>query len=333
MDPRPGQTRKVTRMPHSDQDITRSAAAVLAAEGAALTRLAATIPVDFAAVVRRILDIRGRVILSGIGKSGHIARKISSTLASTGTPSFFVHPAEASHGDLGMVTRADLCLVISNSGETRELSDLISYSRRFDIPLVAISSQPDSSVMNAADYRLALPPEPEACPMGLAPTTSTTMTLALGDALAVALMESRAFVAEDFKAFHPGGKLGAQLVYVHQIMHGPEALAIVAPGANMTDTLMEMGAKGFGIACVVEDSQLVGVISDGDIRRHARGLMDTTAGQIATQNPKTVPPTILAAQALALMNQAMIGAVVVVDDNRKPIGILRVHDCLKAGVA
>ncbi|MDQ2090057.1 KpsF/GutQ family sugar-phosphate isomerase [Marimonas arenosa] len=322
-------------MARSEQDILHSAATVLAAEGAALTRLAETIPADFTPVVQRILDISGRVILSGIGKSGHIARKISSTLASTGTPSFFVHPAEASHGDLGMVTKADFCLVISNSGETQELADLISYTRRFGIPLAAISSRHDSSVMRAADYRLALPPEPEACPMGLAPTTSTTMTLGLGDALAVALMESRAFVAEEFKTFHPGGKLGAQLLYVHQVMHGPEALAIVAPEANMADTLMEMSAKGFGIACVVGDrGKLLGVISDGDIRRHAgRGLMQTSAGEIATKSPKTVTPDILAAQALALMNQSMIGAVVVVDTDEKPIGILRVHDCLKAGVA
>jgi len=321
-------------MTNSEQNIVNSAAKVLKAESAALNRLAETIPADFATVVRRILEIKGRVILSGIGKSGHIARKISSTLASTGTPSFFVHPSEASHGDLGMVTKSDICIVISNSGETRELSDLISYSRRFSVPLVAISSKPESSVMQAADYRLALPPEPEACPMGLAPTTSTTMTLALGDALAVALMEARAFVAEEFKTFHPGGKLGAQLLYVHQIMHGPEALATVSPGTNMADTLMEMSAKGFGIACVVdENGKLAGVISDGDIRRHAKGLMHTTAGDIATKNPKTVPPDILAAQALSVMNQTMIGAVVVVDNTNSPIGILRVHDCLKAGVA
>ena len=319
--------------PPSDDAIRASAASVLTAEGAALTRLAAAIPADFASVVRAILGISGRVILSGIGKSGHIARKISSTLASTGTPSFFVHPSEASHGDLGMVTKSDICIVISNSGETRELADLTSYTRRFSIPLVAISSQPDSSIMSAADYRLALPPEPEACPMGLAPTTSTTMTLALGDALAVALMEQRAFQAHEFKTFHPGGKLGAQLVYVHQIMHGPEALAIVPPDANMTDTLIAMGAKGFGIACVTENGKLTGVISDGDIRRHAADLMTTTAGQIATRTPKTVPPDILAARALALMNQAMIGAVVVVDPDNAPIGILRVHDCLRAGVA
>lgn len=314
--------------------IVENAQAVLTAESAALTELSHAIPNDFEPVVRAILGIKGRVILSGIGKSGHIARKISSTLASTGTPAFFVHPAEASHGDLGMVTKADLCILISNSGETRELSDLVSYTKRFAIPMAAISSRPDSAIMQAADFRLDLPPAPEACPMGLAPTSSTTMTLALGDALAVSLMQCRAFVAEEFKTFHPGGKLGAQLVYVHQIMHGPEALAIVKANASMADTLMEMSAKGFGIACVVDDKGILcGVISDGDIRRNANGLMQETAGEIASKTPKTVPPDILAVQALSVMNQSMIGAVVVVDPSNIPVGILRVHDCLRAGIA
>lgn len=321
-------------MTQTAQTIIENARAVLTAESDALKKLSAAIPEDFEPVVRAILDIKGRVILSGIGKSGHIARKISSTLASTGTPAFFVHPSEASHGDLGMITKSDICILISNSGETRELSDLVSYTRRFNVPMVAISSRPDSAIMQAADYRLPLPPVPEACPMGLAPTTSTTMTLALGDALAVALMQCRAFVAEEFRTFHPGGKLGAQLLYVHQIMHGPEALAIVSPATKMADTLLEMSAKGFGIACVVGgDGTLAGVISDGDIRRHASGLMHESAGEIASNSPKTVPPDILAAQALSIMNQAMIGAVVVVDDAGAPVGILRVHDCLKAGVA
>lgn len=321
-------------MTDANTSILDNARAVLSAESDALAQLSRSIPEDFEPVVNAILAIKGRVILSGIGKSGHIARKISSTLASTGTPAFFVHPSEASHGDLGMVTKSDFCILISNSGETRELSDMVSYTRRFSIPMAAISSRPESAIMQAADYRLALPPVPEACPMGLAPTTSTTMTLALGDAIAVALMQCRAFVAEEFKTFHPGGKLGAQLLYVHQVMHGPEALAIVPPEANMADTLMEMSAKGFGIACVTgKDGALLGVISDGDIRRHASGLMQETAGEIATTSPKTVPPDILAAQALSVMNQSMIGAVVVVDETRAPVGILRVHDCLKAGIA
>lgn len=321
-------------MTDEQQDIIDSARRVLRAEGAALERLADAIPADFEPLVRRVLGLDGRVILSGIGKSGHVARKISSTLASTGTPAFFVHPAEASHGDLGMITRADICLLLSNSGETRELADLISYAKRFGVPLAGISARPDSALMLAADFRLTLPPEPEACPMGLAPTTSTAMMMALGDALAVALMHERAFVAEEFKAFHPGGRLGARLLYVHQVMHGPEALATVAPDADMTRTLMEMSAKGFGIACVVDaDGRLAGVISDGDIRRHAGELDTATAGAIATPTPRTVPPDILAAEALELMNRAMIGAVVVVDAAGAPIGILRVHDCLRAGVA
>ncbi|MDQ2095723.1 KpsF/GutQ family sugar-phosphate isomerase [Rhodalgimonas zhirmunskyi] len=321
-------------MAETEKDITASADRLLRAESAALARLARELPADFAPLVSAILALQGRVILSGIGKSGHIARKIASTLASTGTPSFFVHPAEASHGDLGMVTKADLCILISNSGETRELADLISYTRRFSIPLAGISSRPASSLMQAADYRLTLPDEAEACPMGLAPTTSTTMTLALGDALAVALMDQRAFVAEEFKTFHPGGKLGAQLLYVHQVMHGPEALALVAPDADMTETLMQMSAKGFGLACVVDkDGKLAGVISDGDIRRNASGIMEIKAGDIATKTPRTVTPGTLAAKALSLMNQSMIGAIVVIDDGGAPVGILRVHDCLRAGVA
>lgn len=309
-----------------------AAARVLEIEGAAVTRMAGRLPADFAAAVARILACEGRVIVAGVGKSGHIARKISATLASTGTPSYFVHPTEASHGDLGIITRHDICILISNSGETTELGDLITHTRRFSIPMIGISSRPESTLMKAADLRLTLPAEPEACPIGMAPTTSTTMTLALGDALAVALMEERGFVAENFRTFHPGGKLGAQLAQVRQIMHPLEDMPIVDAATPMGETLIVMTEKGFGIACVVDGGALTGVISDGDLRRNIGDLMARTAGEVATRTPKTVPPSMLAAEALRVMNEAKINALVVVDEARRPVGLLRIHDVLRAGV-
>jgi len=219
--------------------ILATAAQVLEHEGNALVRMAKNLPDDFVAAVEQILKIKGRIILSGIGKSGHIARKIASTLASTGTPAYFVHPAEASHGDLGMITQDDLCILLSNSGETSELGDLINHTRRFSIPMIGMSCKPESTLMRAADLRLTLPQEPEAG-SGIAPTTSTTMALALGDALAMALMEQRGFLSEHFRTYHPGGKLGAQLALVHQLMHGTEAMAVVAPDAGMQETLLKM---------------------------------------------------------------------------------------------
>lgn len=312
--------------------ILTTAAQVLAHEGAAVSRMAQNLPDDFAPAVERILKIKGRIILSGIGKSGHIARKIASTLASTGTPSYFVHPAEASHGDLGMITQDDLCILLSNSGETSELGDLINHTRRFSIPMIGMSSKPDSTLMRAADLCLTLPQEPEAG-SGIAPTTSTTLALALGDALAMALMEQRGFLSEHFRTYHPGGKLGAQLALVHQLMHGPEAMAVVAPDAGMQTTLLKMSEKGFGIACVVDHGQLVGVISDGDLRRNSEHLGSRSAGEVATLSPKTVPPDMMAAEALAVMNENKITVLVVVDSANTPVGLLRIHDCLRAGVA
>lgn len=313
--------------------ILATAARVLDLEGQALVRMSANLPNDFVASVERILKIKGRVILSGIGKSGHIARKIASTLASTGTPSYFVHPAEASHGDLGMVTTDDLCILLSNSGETSELVDLIGHTRRFSIPLIGISSNLDSTLMRASDLRLNLPREPEACTIGIAPTTSTTLTLALGDALAVALMEQRGFRTENFRTYHPGGKLGAQLALVHQLMHGAEALTVVSPDTPMRETLLLMSEKGFGLACVVEDGRLLGVISDGDLRRNIDVLDTRCARDVATKSPKTVGKTLMAAEALALMNNSKVNVLVVVDDAGAPLGLLRIHDCLRAGVA
>jgi arabinose-5-phosphate isomerase len=314
------------------ETILATAAQVLEHEGSALMRMAQNLPDDFAPAVERILQIKGRIILSGIGKSGHIARKIASTLASTGTPAYFVHPAEASHGDLGMITQEDLCILLSNSGETSELGDLINHTRRFSIPMIGMSSKPDSTLMRAADLCLTLPQEPEAG-SGIAPTTSTTMALALGDALAMALMEQRGFLSEHFRTYHPGGKLGAQLALVHQLMHGTEAMAVVSPDASMQETLLKMSEKGFGIACVVQDGKLVGVISDGDLRRNSEHLGSKRAGEVATSTPKTVPPEMMAVKALAVMNENKITVLVVVDAAGVPVGLLRIHDCLRAGVA
>jgi len=316
------------------ETVTETAVRVLRTEAEALQRLAADLPADFVPAVEAILQCSGRIILSGIGKSGHVARKISATLASTGTPSLFVHPAEASHGDLGMITPQDLCILISKSGETAELSDLIHHTRRFSVPLVAISREQDSTLMRAADYCLTLPDVPEACMIGMAPTTSTTVTLALGDALAVALMEQRGFVPDQFRTFHPGGKLGARLSRVHQLMHPKADMPFVAAQTPMSEALITMTESGFGIACVLDaDGALLGVISDGDLRRNIAHLMDRTAGEVATRSPKTVPPEMLAAEALELMQSSKVHALVVVEAGEVPVGLIRIHDCLRAGVA
>jgi len=313
--------------------IRATAARVLRIEGEAVTAMAAALPEDFEAAVEAILATQGRVILSGIGKSGHIARKISSTFASTGTPSAFVHPAEASHGDLGMVMPGDLTILISNSGETAELRDMVAHVARFAIPMVAISGKPGSTLMQAADYRLLLPQAPEACVIGMAPTTSTTLTLALGDALAVAVMERRGFLPEQFRTYHPGGKLGAQLSKVAQLMHVGDALPLVPAGLSMPETLIVMSEKSFGIAGVVQDGELVGVISDGDLRRNIAHLMDRTAGEVATRHPRVIAADDLAAEAMGVMSGNRITALFVVDGAMRPVGLLHLHDCLRAGLA
>lgn len=313
--------------------IRATAARVLRTEGEAVSAMADALPEDFAAAVEAILETQGRVILSGIGKSGHIARKISSTFASTGTPSAFVHPSEASHGDLGMVMPGDLTVLISNSGETSELRDMVAHVARFDIPMVAISGKPGSTLMQAADYRLLLPQAPEACVIGMAPTTSTTLTLALGDALAVATMERRGFLPEQFRTFHPGGKLGAQLSKVAQLMHVGDALPLVAADMPMSETLIVMSEKSFGIAGVVQEGALVGVISDGDLRRNIAHLMERNAGQVATRHPRVIGPDDLAAEAMGVMSGNRITALFVVDDAMRPVGLLHLHDCLRAGLA
>ena len=308
----------------------RAAERVLRIEGEALLTLAGALPPDFAAAVEALLDCKGRAVLSGIGKSGHVARKIAATLASTGTPSLFVHPAEASHGDLGMVTPADICILLSNSGETSELRDLIAHCARFDIPLIGISRDPGSSLMRAADFRLTIPDLPEACAIGMAPTTSTTLMIGLGDALAVALMEARRFEADQFRNYHPGGKLGAQLTLVRQIMH--DAVPLVAQDAPMEMVVQAMTAGGLGVTGVVDAAgQLVGVVTDGDLRRNIVGLLDRVADDIASRQPKTVALQTLAAEALAMVNKSKISVLFVCEDGR-PVGIVHLHDLLRIGV-
>ena len=316
-----------------DLPIVRSARRVLQTEANAILEMVEALPEDFAEVVELILKTEGRVIISGVGKSGHIGRKISATLASTGTPSYFVHAAEASHGDLGMITSQDICLLISNSGETNELRDILLHTRRFNIPMIAISSNMGSTLMQSADFKLNLPNLPEACAIGMAPTTSTTLTLALGDAIAVAVMEQRGFGSEDFLKNHPGGKLGAQLSRVADLMHKGEKIPTVEADTPMSDVLLSMTSKGFGITGVLKGGILIGVISDGDLRRHMGNLMEKTAGEIATLDPVTITPELFAAQALALLNEKKISALMVVDEAKRPVGIVHIHDLLRAGVA
>ena len=317
-----------------DATILAAARKVLETEADALRRMAGDLPAAFAAAIRAIRAAPGRVVVAGVGKSGHVGRKISATFASTGTPSLFVHPTEASHGDLGMIGSDDICLMLSNSGETSELGDMIAYCRRFAIPIVAITGRARSTLARAATHALVLPEAAEACPMGLAPTTSTTLALALGDALAVALMEERGFTAETFSVFHPGGKLGAQLARVGGLMHGGDALPLVAAETPMGETLIVMTSKGFGIAAVTDaEGRLAGVVTDGDLRRNMADLMSRKAGDVANADPVTVAPDTLAAEAMALLQQRRISVLIVADAARRPVGVLHVHDLLRAGVA
>lgn len=311
----------------------RRALRVIRLEAAALARLARELPDGFDRAVELILSAAGRVIVSGIGKSGHIGRKIASTLASTGTPAIFIHATEASHGDMGVIARGDICLVISMSGETEELRHIVSHSRRHDIPLVAVSRTPGSTMVKAADVPLLLPDAPEACAIGLAPTTSAVLTLALGDALAVSLMEERGFCAESFRRFHPGGQLGARLAQVQQLMRGRAELPLVGPETSIVDTLFTMTSRGFGVALLVKHGRLAGVVSDGDLRRNMDGLMSRRAGDIATTTPVTIAPEALAVEALAMMQKRKISTIIVIDEGRQPIGLLQIYDCLRAGLA
>lgn len=307
----------------------------------ALGGLADSLDGAFSQAVDVLARVKGRVVVTGMGKSGHVGRKIAATLSSTGTPAQFVHPGEASHGDLGMLTAQDALLALSNSGETAELSDLITYAKRYSIPLLGIAGKADSTLLQAADVALVLPKLQEACAIGMAPTTSTTVMLVLGDALAVALMERKGFSVEQYRDLHPAGALGRALIRVSDIMHGGEELPLVPVTAAMKDVLIIMTSGRFGFAGVAgvvdEKGALAGIITDGDLRRHMeRGLLDRTAKDVMTKNPKTVSPSILAAEALAFMNNSTpkITSLFVVDPkgDGRPLGFLGIHDCLRAGL-
>ena len=287
----------------------------------------------FTAAVDMVRAARGRVIVTGMGKSGHVGNKIAATLSSTGTPAFFVHPAEASHGDLGMITRDDVIMALSWSGETVELKNLIDYSRRHRIGLIAVTVDPGSTLAKAADIVLTLPQAREACPHNLAPTTSSLMQLALGDALAIALLESRGFTALDFGALHPGGRLGAALKSVRDLMHSGAKIPLAPMGSAMSDALVEMTAKGFGCVGILDRGVLVGIITDGDLRRKMRpDLLEAKVDAVMTRTPKTVRPDLLATEALEILNSSKITALFVVEASG-PIGIIHLHDLLRAGVA
>ena len=306
-------------------------------EAKALEALAEGLDDRFATAIDLILNTKGRVIISGIGKSGHIGHKIAATLASTGTPAYFVHPAEASHGDLGMLSKGDVVLAISNSGEAPELANLLSFTRRFGIPLIGLSSRMDSSLMKQADVHLQIPALGEACGFGMVPSISTTLTLAIGDALAIALMRHRDFRPENFRDFHPGGKLGAQLSKVSDLMHGGHELPLVQLDTPMSDALIEISQKGFGVTGVIDaDGGLVGIITDGDLRRNMDGLLDLSAKDVMTSNPATIRPGALAEEAVAFMNtnSPRITCLMVVDpeNGREPVGLLHIHDCLRVGL-
>lgn len=309
---------------------------VIGTEARALDALAAALDGQFARAVALILKARGRVIVSGMGKSGHVGRKIAATLASTGTPAQFVHPAEASHGDLGMVTEGDVALVLSNSGETPELADIVAHTRRFAIPLIGVAGRPGSTLIRQADVAILLPSAAEACGTGIVPTSSTTMALALGDALALALMEHRRFSPDHFRNLHPGGRLGAKLARVADLMHEGEAMPLVPVTTAMGEALVEMSRKGFGVVGVTDAAgRLCGIITDGDLRRHLDGLMALTVAEVMTRAPRTIAPGALAETALAAMNGRKITCLFAVDPagDGRPAGIVHIHDCLRAGVA
>jgi arabinose-5-phosphate isomerase len=328
----------------ADQSRERTQAAIdsalrtLEAEGSGIDALAAALRDGlggaFAAAVELIRNGQGRVIVTGMGKSGHVGRKIASTFASTGTPAFFVHPGEASHGDLGMIATGDVIIALSWSGETAELKNLTDYSRRFRIGLIVVTASVDSTLAKTADVVLPLPVAREACPHNLAPTTSSLMQLALGDALAIALLESRGFTAVDFGLLHPGGKLGALLKLVRDVMHSGASVPLAPLGTRMSDALLEMTAKGFGCVGIVEpNGKLVGIITDGDLRRHMRpDLLDVTVDAVMTRAPKTVRPDQLISETLEMLNSTKVTALFAVEAG-KPVGILHVHDLLRAGAA
>ena len=308
---------------------------VLRTEIAGLEALAGGLDDAFTRAVDLLAAVSGRVIVTGMGKSGHVARKIAATFASTGTPAQFVHPAEASHGDLGMIAREDGILALSNSGETAELGDVLAYGRRFRIPLVAMTQGESSALGEAADVMLKLPPSAEACPMGLAPTTSTTVMMALGDALALALLERRGFSESDFQLLHPGGQIGRRLLRVADIMHAADAVPLVARGTTMAEAILVMTKKSFGCVGIVDrEGRLEGVVTDGDLRRHmGDALLKAAVEDVMNKRPKSIRAAALAAEAVGQMNAQKITSLFVLDEGRIPVGIIHIHDCLRAGVA
>jgi arabinose-5-phosphate isomerase len=325
-----GKSRNLTTS--ADIDVGRR---VLRTEIAGLEALVDELGASFSAAVRLLADVEDRVIVSGMGKSGHIARKIAATLASTGTAAFFVHPAEASHGDLGMIGSRDVVLALSNSGDTEELADILAHTRRFRIPLIAMTSGNASSLAGAADVTLLLPAVPEACPMGLSPTSSTTMMLALGDALAVALLERKGFSHSDYHVLHPGGQLGRKLLAVADLMHKDDAVPLVEAGTAMAEAILVMTQKSFGCVGVIDARRrLIGIVTDGDLRRHMGDrLLGAPVEAVMSGHPRTIRPHALAFEALGLMNALSITSLFAVDEERQPLGILHIHDCLRAGIA
>jgi len=315
-----------------------SALRTLDAEGSGIAAITVALQSDlrapFAAGVDLIRNAKGRLIVTGLGKSGHIGRKIAATFASTGTPAFFVHAAEASHGDLGMITPEDVILALSWSGEQPEMKNLITYAKRFRIPVIAMTAERESSLAKAADVALTLPKAREACPHNLAPTTSSLMMLALGDALAIALLEGRGFTSVDFSVLHPGGKLGALLKYTRDLMHTGDAVPLKPLGTKMSDALVEMTSKGFGCVGIVDTrGHIAGIVTDGDLRRHmGPDLMSAVVDEVMTRNPKTIDRDVLAGEALEILNSSKITTLIVTDAN-KPVGIVHLHDFLRAGVA
>src|ERR1700722_8570970 len=317
------------------QSALRTLDAGVSGVGAIAAALQGPLGPAFAATVDLIRNARGRLIVTGLGKSGHVARKIAATLASTGTPAFFVHAAEASHGDLGMITADDVILALSWSGEQAEMKNLITYAKRFRIALIAMTAECESTLSKSADIALTLPKAREACPHNLAPTTSSLMLLALGDALAIALLEGRGFTSVDFSVLHPGGKLGAMLKYTRDLMHAGDAIPLKPLGTRMSDALVEMTSKGFGCVGIIDPrGQIVGIVTDGDLRRHIMrpDLMTALVDDVMTKNPKTIRGDLLASQALEILNSSKITALIVTQAG-KPVGIVHLHDILRAGVA
>ena len=320
------------------QSAIAAARETILSEADALKALAAAFDGPLGAAFARACEIiqaaSGRVIVTGMGKSAHIGRKMTATFASTGRPSYFVHPGEASHGDLGMITAVDAVVALSNSGETFELADIINYTRRWSIPLIAITSRAGSALGSAADVTLLLPNLGEAGSMGIAPTTSTTMMLALGDALAVALLERKGFSADDFRQLHPGGKLGQKLLRVADLMHVGKELPLIGEDAGMQDAILTITAKTYGCVGVVNPAgDLVGIITDGDLRRHmSENLLSQAVDDVMTKNPKTIRPDQLAGEAMGILNAMKVNVLFVVE-NRKPVGLVRFHDLLRIGVA